>query len=477
MDEAVKREPYWWEAAPPGDSAHATPLDLPQTCDVAIVGAGYTGLSAALTLARAGRNVQVFDARRPGEGASTRNGGIASGNLRPSYAQLVKTFGRERADAIDREAVAARLDLKAFVEREAIDCDYQLVGRFSGAADVRAYDRLAREADRIADRYQIEAFAVPRKEQRDHLGTDFYFGGMVRHDVGGVHPAKLHAGLLRVAQAAGAVVHGETPVLNVQARGDGMALTTGRGTLLADHVIMATNGYTDRLDGWLKRRLVPVASRIIATRPLGDNLMAQLMPRGYMCSETRALHYYYRPSPDGSRILFGGRDGAIRGGSQRAERNLRRALADIFPELDGIDITHSWYGYVAMNRDFIPRVFSRDGVRYAAGYCGSGVVWARWAGQQTARALMAAQDARADASMDALRAGPEAARKSAHVEAGAQADAALIDAAAKGESALAFRPPPLVPLYNGTPWFMPITYAYMEAKDAWSAWQRRRQNG
>ena len=124
-------EPYWWLAA--------TPPALPQTavqpaCDVAIVGAGYTGLSAAITLARAGRSVQVFDKQRPGEGASTRNGGITSGNLRPGYAEMARRFGRERADAIQAEAVEARADLYRFIAEEGIDCDFKLVGRFSGAA-------------------------------------------------------------------------------------------------------------------------------------------------------------------------------------------------------------------------------------------------------------------------------------------------------------------------------------------------------
>ena len=146
----------------------------------------------------------------------------------------------------------------------------------------------------------------------------------------------------------------------------GFEVETARGRVRADHVIAGTNGYTDGVDPWLRRRLVPVRSRIIATAPLSNNLMAELMPKRVMCSETRKLHYYYRPSPDGSRILFGGRDGTIAGEAAWPTDSLRRALADIFPVLDGVDITHSWYGYVAMNRDMIPRVFSRHGMRYAA---------------------------------------------------------------------------------------------------------------
>jgi glycine/D-amino acid oxidase-like deaminating enzyme len=416
-------EPYWWLAAPPQTLPHVAVA--PQS-DVVIVGAGYTGLSAALTLARAGRSVQVFDKMRPGEGASTRNGGIASGNLRPSFQEMTKAFGLDRATAIQREGKQAREDLIDFIRRENIDCDFKLSGRFSGASNPGDYERLAREADLLSKELGVEAYAVPKSEQRAVLGTDFYYGGMVRNDIGGLHPAKLHAGMLKLAQEAGAVVHGETAVLKVSSTSTGFEVETARGPVKCTHVITGTNGYTDQSDKWLRRRLVPVRSRIIATAPLSDNLMRQLMPKSVMCSETRKLHYYYRPSPDGRRILFGGRDGTIAGDPTWPTENLRRALTDVFPILNDVEITHTWYGHVAMNRDMIPRIFSKDGIRYAAGYCGSGVVWARWAGQKAARQVLGVPDA---------------------------------------DSALDFRPPPAVPFFNGTAWFMPGVFAWLSLQD------------
>ena len=426
----IRNEPYWWEAAPPTTLPRQ---NVPSRCDVAIVGAGYTGLSAALTLARAGRNVQVFDRMRPGEGASTRNGGIASGNLRPSHAELTRKLGQAQADAILLESKAARIDLAAFIERERIDCDFKLTGRFTGASTAKDYERLARDAEHVGKLLGIETFAVPKAEQHSVLGTDFYHGGTVRMDVGGVHPAKLHAGLLKRAMEAGATVHGETAVEGVRPDGDGYEVTTARGVVKARNVITGTNGYTDKVDPWLRRRLVPVRSRIIATAPLSDNLMRQLMPKGYMLSETRKLHYYYRPSPDGRRILFGGRDGTIAGDPTWPTDSLRRALLDIFPVLSDTEISHSWFGHVAMNRDMIPRIFTRNGVGYAAGYCGSGVVWARWAGQKAALQILGEES---------------------------------------GKSALAFRPPAAVPLYNGTPWFMPAVFAWLTLQDRMSNTRR-----
>jgi glycine/D-amino acid oxidase-like deaminating enzyme len=408
-------------------------LPVAAPADVAIVGAGYTGLSAALTLARAGRAVQVFDRMRPGEGASTRNGGIASGSLRPSHSKMVRQFGQRRADAIQREAKAAREYLAALIRSESIACDFKMTGRFTGASTPEAYESLAREAEFLRKTLGIEAHAVSRAEQRSVLGTDFYFGGLYRSDIGGLHPAKLHAELLRLCLAAGVTVHGETAVTGIRQDGSAFEVHTARGRTRAGSVIVGTNGYTDGFDPWLRRRLVPVRSRIIATAPLSDNLMRQLMPKGAMCGETRKLHYYYRPSPDGTRILFGGRDGSVAGDPSWPVGHLRRALADIFPEIEGVEITHTWFGHVAMNRDMVPRIFTRSGVRYAAGYCGSGVVWAIWAGRKAALELL--------------------------------------DCADKA-SALRFRPPPAIPLFNGRPWFLPVVFGWMTLQDRYAAWRR-----
>ena len=333
----VKNTPIWWEDAPPVSVA---PKPVAPSCDVAIVGAGYTGLSAAITLARAGRQVQVFDKLRAGEGASSRNGGIASGNLRPPLSQMIRRFGKERAIAMQAEAKAAREDLVQFIAQEGIDCDFKLTGRFAGASSPDQYDKLRREAEALSRSLGIEAFALERARQRDALGTDYYWGGMVRMDIGGLHPAKLLAGMLRLAQAAGA----DHPRRDGRCahRAGGRRLR-GRdrasGKVRARDVIVATNGYTDAANPWLRRRLVPVASCIIATEPISANLMRTLMPKGYMCAETRKLHYYYRPSPDGRRILFGGRGGSLGDASAAATPRLKRALVDIFPELDGTGVT------------------------------------------------------------------------------------------------------------------------------------------
>lgn len=419
----LKTEPYWWEEAPPQSPPR---VDVPRSADVVIVGAGYTGLSAALTLARAGRNVHVFDAQRPGAGASTRNGGMASGSIRANLAELVAKFGPERGKGVLAEAKLAREDLAKLIRDEGIDCDFAMTGRFTGAASAAAYERLTREAATLRSEFGIDAHAIPRHDLKDYVGTDLYHGGLARNDIGALHPAKFLRGLLQAAMRAGAVIHGETAVTHWQQTGDSYVATTARGPVTARNLIIATNGYTDGVDRWLRRRLVPVRSRIIATAPLSGNLMRRLMPKGMMLGDTRRLHYYFRPSPDGTRILYGGRDGNVAREGNGATSLLKRGLVQVFPILSDVELTHSWYGHVAMNRDMIPRVFTRHGAGYAVGYCGSGVVWAPWAGRKAALQVLESE---------------------------------------AGRTALDFRPPPAIPLYNGTPWFMPGVFAWLRIRD------------
>ncbi|NKC15582.1 MAG: FAD-dependent oxidoreductase [Gammaproteobacteria bacterium] len=399
---------------------------VPQRCDVVVVGAGYAGLSAALTLARAGRNVHVFDRMRPGEGASTRNGGIASGALRPSFASLIEKLGVDRARTIYLEAKVAREDLADFITREGIKCDYQLVGRFTGASYQRDFDGLRIDAELHQKHFGINTELVTPGNIQREIGTDRYFGGVVRPDIAGLHPAKLHAGMLALARQAGATVHGETAVTRLQSNGNGFDLRTLRGPIRARHVVVATNGYGDRSNRWLRKRLVPVASRIIATEAITGALMDELIPQRRMLGETRNLYHYFRPSPDGSRILFGGRCPNPRSNPLAGTDSLRRELVQLFPRLSAAGISHSWFGYVAYNRDSLPRLFVHDGVHYAAGFCGSGVVWARWLGLKAALHILG---------------DPQA------------------------QSAFHERAPKAVPLYNGNPWFLPMVTGWLRFKD------------
>jgi glycine/D-amino acid oxidase-like deaminating enzyme len=412
---ADKTTPYWWEAAPP------VPIPehpLPKTIDVVIVGAGYAGLGAGIVLARAGKSVVCVDKMNPGEGASTRNGGITSGNIRLGRDELIKRFGQARADAIEAEGKAAREWTYDLIKTENMACDFQLVGRYAGALGKEQYESMAREADALAKRLGIESYPVPRSEQLNYLGSDYYRGGTVRMDTGGLHPAKYHRELMRVAKAAGVGIHSGVHVEGVEPEGSGFAVRTDNGVIKAGQALVCTNGYTDGSDRWLRRRMVPVRSRIIVTEELPVELMARLMPKNMMLSENRQLGFYYRPSPDHKRILLGGRDGSVHGEPVGPALHLREGLLRLFPELKDVRLSHTWHGNVAMNRDMLPRIFEKDGVHYATGFCGSGVVWAPWIGSRAAYKLLGDRE--------------------------------------RGMSAFDFRPPAAVPFYNGTPWFIPL---------------------
>jgi len=420
----LKLAPYWWEAAPRPDP---TQPDIPTQADVGIVGAGFAGLTAALTLARAGRSVVVFDSMRAGEGASSRNGGICSGNIKFSFSEMIKMYGLEQAKAIFGEGVAARQSLSKMIEDENIKCDFKMIGRFDGANHIRNYEILGRESDLLNKHLDFGTVMVPESEQRNELGTDFYKGGRVRPDIGGVHPAQLHQGIYERALEAGVTVITETTVTAIDRTADGYDLKTTRGTLRAGDCIVATNGYTDQVTDWLRRRVVPVPSQIIATDTLAPALMAELMPKRRMVGDTRFLYNYYRPSPDGTRIVFGGRRGADTDDDIKKCMHLYTNLTEIFPGLEGVKLTHSWWGYTGYSFDMVPHLTVHDGIHYATAFCGSGVVWAPWLG-----------------------------RKAALMVLGEMEDA---------KSELAKADFPTRPLYNGNTWFLPFVIGWYGLKD------------
>lgn len=418
----IRPEPYWWEAAAPPDATHDP---VAATCDVAIVGAGYTGLSAARILAGAGLSVQVFDRMRVGEGASSRNGGILSGNLRLGVGAAIHRFGYEKAVALYREGVAARDYLAMTIRDNGIDCDFQMNGRFTGALNIEDFGAMKREVDLLNEHVGIAAKAVEKPDLSQEIGSTGYSGGLLRPDIGMFHPTKFLLGLLDLATGAGAVVHGETAVTGVARGGQGFDVATARGPVRARHVVMATNGYGDASDRWLCRRIVPVRSRMVVTEEISDNLMNHLLPKRRAMGENRNLYRYFRPSPDGRRIMLGSREPAFVTSPEAAADHVRRGLAGIFPDLSDVAITHSWNGHVAFSREDLPLIFEREGIHYACAYAGSGTVWAHWLGTKVAMRIL--EKSEGQSAFDAV--------------------------------------PRAIPFFAGRPWFLPAAMMWYGVKD------------
>lgn len=423
--EGVKLEPYWWEEAPRPQLPVAS---LPKEIDVAIVGSGYTGLSAALTLARRGRSVIVFEAEDAGFGASSRNGGgVGSAPYKLGFEKTVAQFGHDRAVALWKEGVASVDYMADLVSREQIACHFVRSGRFVGAHRPRDYDTLAREVELLRRHTGYEVHMVPRSDQHAEIGSDLYYGGRFNVGDGVVHPALFHQGLLERVLNAGAIVASRTPVTDVERDGPVFRVSTPRGTVRAGDVIVGTNGYTGGAVPWLERRFIPVGSQMIATEPLAPELVGKLLPRGNMVVDTKRTVHYYRASPDGRRILMGGRPLLRDAPWDVAGVELRTFMVKVFPELAGTRITHAWGGRLGFTFDKLPHIGVRDGIHYAGGYLGSGVAMSVWLGRKLGLKVLG---------------DPE------------------------GASALDGREFPTMPFYRGKPWFLAAVAAYYRARDA-----------
>ncbi|BBK32321.1 glycine/D-amino acid oxidase-like deaminating enzyme [Stella humosa] len=396
-----RAEPYWWEAAPLDREPSAEPL--PARADVAIVGAGYAGLSTAIELARAGRSVVVLDAGPAGGGASSRSVGMIGGRLRQGHAALAADIGETAALDLMRETAGAYRWFLDFVGQEGIDCDLAQSGRIVGAwtrADLHRQQRLAAF---LVDRLGIRAHAVDRGGLAGEISTDLYHGALVLPDDGGLHPARLHAGLLRLAQAAGARVFPFTAVEALKEDGDRVAVATARGRLVAGEAVLATNAYTGPAFAWHHRRVIPVGSYMAATAPLDPALVRRLLPRGRLVNDTRRLAYALRASPDGTRILLGGRASARDHASPPVvARSLHRLARTVFPELASARISHAWGGMVGFTVDRLPNIGTRGRIHHVLGCNGSGVVLSTYLGCRLGRRIAGLDDAPTGFARDGL---------------------------------------------------------------------------
>ena len=370
---AAYREVCMWQEQVPREPRMFAAV--PDRADVVVVGAGYCGLGAAESAARAGASVVVFDKEPLGWGASSRNGGMVIPELKAGPEKLAKKLGplghrlyAEVEQAFDHtESLAA-----------GIDCDYRRSGQFYLAHTRHHTPRLRDLAGELRRAGQPVRF-MTRDEVRASTGSDAFDSGVHFERVGGLHPARLHAGMAQLALVAGAEIHDRTGVTAVGSDAGGFLVDTTRGAVRAGQVVIATNAYADSAVPDLARRVLPINSYIIATEPLTDEQRSIIGPQ--MMVDTKNLLFYWRLTPDG-RMAFGGRNRLDPVDVPVARDFLYDNMVRIHPQLQGVAIDYAWTGYVAMTLDRLPHVGTINGAWYATGCNGTGVSLNGWLGHR-----------------------------------------------------------------------------------------------
>lgn len=368
--------PYWWDGLDMPDLPDAPP----DRADILIIGAGYTGLSAAIAAHDAGAGVVVVDALNPGHGASSRNGGMFGAHPRLGWLALEGAYGAGTANALFAEATPAMKFVQNLIETEQIECDLQQTGRIQLAYTAAQFEVQKQLAAHVSAKSDVQVRVVEGRDLRQEINTQTYFGGIVFPEHCGLHPQKFHNGLLAAVRARAIPVVAHCPVTKLDRVGAGFRAITPKGAIDCNKVIVATNGYTPRIFRWFQRRVFPLPSYIIATGPLDPALIDHLAPGRRMMVETRARHSYFRISPDGTRILFGGRSSMRNIDPLTAAQRLRQTMLEIWPDLADAPITHSWSGNTGYSFSGMPQVGERDGVHYAMGFSGGGTVMAPYLG-------------------------------------------------------------------------------------------------
>lgn len=365
--------PYWWRAAVPRTGPWPAP---PKKADVVVIGAGFSGLSAALVLARAGRQVVVVDAFVPGYGASTRNGGqIGSGNQKFRVKTLVEMKGERKAVELLHEGVEMLDGIEALIKEEKIDCSFVRCGRFRGAMRVEHYDTMARDMQDLKRYANVDSYMVNRAEQHKEIGTELFHGGSVLPMDASLHPGKYHSGLLARVIDAGGTVHGHLPVRAISSERNGHTIHFERFSIQARDVLVATNGYTKNVGAFFRKRIVPIRSAQITTEEIAPDIFTRLMPTRRAYGNTNRVFFYFRPAPDENRLIWGGRSNHFaRDSVLAAYTHLAHDLLRTFPILGEVKVSYAWSGLIGYTYDEFPHLGrSPDGLYYAMGYCGTGV--------------------------------------------------------------------------------------------------------
>ncbi len=385
---SIKEKNFWLETV--SAPALLPAGDLPENADVAIVGGGFCGLSAARTLAKRGVHAAVLEAETFGWGASSRNGGMVLTGMKLPVPTLIKRYGRETVRKMFAASIESIDCVEQIVREENIECNFSRCGHLEVACKQAHFDGYEESAALIRREFNHQRRIVSKSELRGEIGSDIYFGGMVDETSAGLNPARYVGGLALAAQCAGACLHDHTRVEKIEAESNSgtrrFRVRTSKGAIAAREVILSSGAYTSEATPALRKKIIPIGSYIIATEVLPASLAQELSPRNRMIYDSKHFLYYYRLTPD-NRMLFGGRaaffpetENTVR---QSAEI-LRRGMIGVYPQLRDTKVEYVWGGTLDFTLDVMPHAGKIDDMYFAAGFAGHGVAAATWFGAKLA---------------------------------------------------------------------------------------------
>jgi len=422
----MKLASYWHETSKPFQGAIQGPVS--GDFDVAVVGAGFTGLNAARRLAKSGVKVALLEAQHVAYGASGRNGGHLNSGMAESFGAACAHLGEERTRSL-WTAYDRSIDMiEQIVAEEEIDCSFRRAGKLKLASKPPHASRLQAMAEEIRREVDPSARWLDRDEVKSELGSDAFHGAILYPKSAMAHMGRYANGLAVAAQRHGASIWEGNPVTSKQQVANGWKLATPTGSLTARQVILATDAYTTEPFGYFQRRIVPIASFLIATRPLTDAEVNSTLAGNRTYVNSLNIANYFRLTPD-NRFLFGGRARFSAASNQRTDQSsgalLRHQMLGMFPQLENVAIDYCWGGLVGCTPDRFPRAGKADGLIYGMGYSGHGAQMSTLIGS-----------ALADIAMGNDKSNP-----------------------------LDGMPVQAVPMHTGKPWFLPLVGAYYRFKD------------
>lgn len=421
---------YWHDTAPVFAQAQRGPVT--GKVDVAVIGGGFTGLNAALRLARAGVSVAVLEAAHVGAGGSGRNGGHLNNGMAHGYAEAKAHLGPERARALYKAYDRSIDMIENVIADEGIACNFRRSGKLKLASRASHVDGLRRGFELIHRDVDPDTRWLDKAELADEIGSPEFHGAMLYGKSAMMHMGRYVTGLADAAHRHGALIWEHAPLLARERAGNGWALKTPDGTLTADRIIVATGAYSGVVPkaplAYFRKRIISVGSFIVATRPLTPQEVAETMPGNRTCVTSMNIGNYFRLSPD-NRLIFGGRARFSATSDQQSDalsgQVLRRSMARIFPQLADIELDYCWGGLVGMTKDRYPRAGEAEGMIYGMGYSGHGAQLSTLIGQALADMALGRKDTN---PLDGLEW-------------------------------------PAIPLHTGKPWFLPLVGMWFALKD------------